>query len=193
MKKYFYSNGQDKNGPVTLEHLKQTEITPNTLIWHEGLENWEKAECFEELRDIFELNPPLIDDQNYNSNYLTTNTINYETNQGNFINNSSQKQAYFFNPFSFKGRISRTEYGISLIIYVVLYILISLILTTTESFFLSLSFIPLVWFIWAQGAKRCHDMGQSGWWQIIPFYPIWMIFGKSEAGIRNKYGVNLKN
>lgn len=30
--------------------------------------------------------------------------------------------------------------------------------------------VPYCWFIWAQGAKRCHDRGNSGWYQIIPFY-----------------------
>ena len=29
--------------------------------------------------------------------------------------------------------------------------------------------VPYFWFIWAQGAKRCHDRGNSGWFQIIPF------------------------
>jgi hypothetical protein len=35
-------------------------------------------------------------------------------------------------------------------------------------------------------------MGQSGWFQIIPFYVLWMIFASGEKGI-NKYGVNPKS
>jgi len=38
MKKYFYSNGQEKEGPLTLEELKEKNIKPESLIWHEGLE-----------------------------------------------------------------------------------------------------------------------------------------------------------
>lgn len=60
MKKYFYSNNQQKEGPVSLEELKQKDLHPDTLIWHEGLEDWKKAESVDELREIFELSPPPI-------------------------------------------------------------------------------------------------------------------------------------
>ena len=60
MKKYFYSNGHIKEGPVSLEELKLNDIKPNTLIWYEGLEDWKEAESVEELREIFELSPPPI-------------------------------------------------------------------------------------------------------------------------------------
>ena len=46
--------------------------------------------------------------------------------------------------------------------------------------------IILFWFLLAQGAKRCHDRGNSGWFQIIPYYLFWMLFAKGEAA-NNKY------
>ena len=52
---------------------------------------------------------------------------------------------------------------------------------------LGLLYNPAFWFFWAQGAKRCHDRGNSGWYQIIPFYCLWMIFGNSDVG-ENEYG-----
>ncbi len=66
MKKYFYSIGQENEGPVTLEELKQKNIQPKTLIWYEGLENWKEAESIVELRELFELSPPAITVENYN-------------------------------------------------------------------------------------------------------------------------------
>ncbi len=85
----------------------------------------------------------------------------------------------FQKPFSFEGRIRRTEYGISLIIYFVIYMVVLAIMESgEEAAILGLAYIPMLWFLWAQGAKRCHDMGQSGWFQIIPFYVFWMIFAK---------------
>lgn len=54
-----------------------------------------------------------------------------------------------------------------------------------------LTIVPAYWFLWAQGAKRCHDRGNSGWYQIIPFYFLIMLFGGSADGINN-YGTNPK-
>jgi uncharacterized membrane protein YhaH (DUF805 family) len=51
--------------------------------------------------------------------------------------------------------------------------------------------IPIFWFICTQGAKRCHDLGNNGWWQIIPFYGIWMLFVEGSFA-ENKYGPSPK-
>ena len=91
----------------------------------------------------------------------------------------------FSSPFSFDGRIRRTEYGLSFIIYIIAYaILIGLVKTSSIFAF---GYIPLFWFLWAQGAKRCHDRGNSGWYQIIPFYVFWMLFAEGDKG-NNEYG-----
>lgn len=98
----------------------------------------------------------------------------------------------FNNPFSFEGRIRRSEYGISFILFVVARVVVTLILTSAGNGIIMLSSIPLLWFLWAQGAKRCHDLGNSGWFQIIPFYGLWMIFQDGVLGV-NQYGENPKD
>ena len=95
----------------------------------------------------------------------------------------------FKNPFSFDGRIRRTEYGITSIIYVIVYFFM-LAAVQLEPLVL-LILVPLLWFLWAQGAKRCHDRGNSGWWQIIPFYNLWMLFADGDPG-ENYYGPDPK-
>ena len=100
----------------------------------------------------------------------------------------------FEKPFSFEGRIRRTEYGITIIITSILNVFFQLFAATGEeagAFIYLLLLIPLLWFTWAQGAKRCHDLGNSGWYQIIPFYGLWMLFQDGEIG-SNKYGENPK-
>lgn len=99
----------------------------------------------------------------------------------------------FKNPFSFDGRIRRTEYGLTLIIYVVLATIINLIIEESrgDADILGLAYIPMLWVLWAQGAKRCHDVGNSGWWQLIPFYALWLIFQDGQPGA-NQYGENPK-
>ena len=98
----------------------------------------------------------------------------------------------FKDPFSFNGRIRRTEYGISYIIYFILYVLI-LVFTDRfkENQVLLVFLIPVFWFVLAQGAKRCHDVGNSGWWQLIPFYFLWLLF-KDGDPFENGYGENPK-
>ncbi|KAA5393368.1 DUF805 domain-containing protein [Phocaeicola vulgatus] len=101
----------------------------------------------------------------------------------------------FRNPFSFKGRIRRLEYGISFIIMVIVNTIMQGILNVAGSsngsegliilYFILL--IPYCWFSLAQGAKRCHDRGNSGWYQIIPFYGFWMLFADGEKET-NEYG-----
>lgn len=108
---------------------------------------------------------------------------------------SKDKPGMFRNPFSFKGRIRRLEYGISCIIMAIVNIIIQGILSVAENsngseglivlYFVLL--IPYCWFSFAQGAKRCHDRGNSGWYQIIPFYGLWMLFADGDIEA-NEYG-----
>lgn len=110
------------------------------------------------------------------------------------------KPGMFRNPFSFTGRIRRTEYGLSLLISYLLNVLISVLIKDDLLFavlargvnlpfkiVLLIILILFIWFSLAQGAKRCHDIGVSGWYQLIPFYGFWLLFKKGEVGA-NKYG-----
>ncbi len=191
MKKYFYSNGQGKEGPVTLEELKQKDITPKTLIWHEGLDDWKEAESVDELKELFELSPPPIDTKNDTTDLVQSEDLGSENSSETTNGYSVKKQRMFSNPFSFCGRIRRTEYGISFIIYALIYVIVEALFATGDYPNVGLAYFPLSWFYLAQGAKRCHDLGKNGWWQLIPFYPIWLIFAGGYNEI-NQYGRNPK-
>ena len=109
---------------------------------------------------------------------------------------TSSNKGMFKRPFSFNGRIRRTEYCLSFIIYMIWYGVINAMMETPEpslgaSLFVLISFIPMIWFLCAQNAKRCHDRGNSGWYQIIPFYEFVLMFGGSDEG-SNEYGDNPK-
>jgi uncharacterized membrane protein YhaH (DUF805 family) len=105
----------------------------------------------------------------------------------------NEKPRMFQNPFSIKGRIRRLEYGISYLIYLAYYFFIVSIVGFAElnEAFIFILLLPAYWFLIAQGTKRCHDRDNSGWYQLIPFYGLWMLFGGSDYG-ENYYGPNPK-
>lgn len=99
----------------------------------------------------------------------------------------------FKKPFSFQGRIRRTEFGITFIIFSIGNGVIQSIIRNgdNESAIIGLAYIPLLWFLFAQGAKREHDLNFSGWWQLIPFRYLWLIFLKGQSG-ENRFGQDPK-
>ena len=107
--------------------------------------------------------------------------------------NTYKNQGMFRNSFSSDGRIRRLEYGLSYIFYFIYALIIGFIVgfTGIDEGFIYLLLIPGYWFILVQGAKRCHDRGNSGWYQLIPFYGLWMLFAEGDLGI-NEYGHNPK-
>ncbi|MBP6754765.1 MAG: DUF805 domain-containing protein [Bacteroidia bacterium] len=104
-------------------------------------------------------------------------------------NHLIDKPGMFRNLFSFDGRIRRLEYGLSFIIWYFYLTICILITKGTGIYFILL--IPGFWFFWSQGAKRCHDLDNNGWWQIIPLYGFWLLFQEGKDG-DNQYGPNPK-
>ena len=106
-------------------------------------------------------------------------------------------QKMFSSPFGFKGRIRRTEYFLSYIMLSVWVVIASMLAFFLDELFRPTVIVPTmfmiffytlsVWFWCAQSCKRCHDRGNSGWYQLIPFYWLVLLFGQGEA-VANKYG-----
>ena len=97
----------------------------------------------------------------------------------------------FSSPFSFEGRIKRLEYGLSLLAGLIgLYVSFAIMRRAGRVGALTgLSlWAGVMWFLLAQGAKRCHDLGKSGWWQCVPLYVVTMLIEPGEL-LRNDYDV----
>lgn len=114
---------------------------------------------------------------------------------------SGNEETSFFN---IKGRITRRTFFLRFLFAVGLYAISefsysNLMWSYYEDrlfvFFETLHFyfLPLFTsvFIWIQGAKRMHDVNKSGWYFLIPFYNLYLIFCKGTKG-NNDYGIDPK-
>jgi hypothetical protein len=69
MKEYFFLKGKDQNGPFTVEQLVNKKLTNDTLIWTEGMDNWQKLKDIPDLMKLLKPKsvpppPPIIMDEN---------------------------------------------------------------------------------------------------------------------------------
>ena len=101
----------------------------------------------------------------------------------------------FKSPFYLGGRIRRTEYGLSFILAISVIPCAVAIDIIREAHYSNVLYyilvIATVWFIVAQGVKRCHDIDCSGWYQFIPFYFFVLLFSDGNPN-ENRYGKNPK-
>ena len=99
-----------------------------------------------------------------------------------------------FRPFSFKGRIGRLQLILSYVVGFVAWFASFLLFDIEHSdgnggvilLFLACT-VAFFWFLYAQCAKRCHDLGKSGAWMFVPFWNILLFFAEGEKK-DNQYG-----
>ncbi|MEC0091209.1 DUF805 domain-containing protein [Paenibacillus macquariensis] len=104
------------------------------------------------------------------------------------------------NYIGFKGRASRKEYWMFMLVYSIVLILFSILESIANMppvlsvlYYLS-TFLPCL----AVAARRLHDTGRSGWWNLIPLIPvigdiIFIIFACQDSQENdNQYGPNPK-
>ncbi len=94
-------------------------------------------------------------------------------------------------PFSFNGRITRTEYLVSGLVFLVIYAMaLSMLFTGRDTGPIgALIMIPAIWFVAAQGWKRSQDAGWHGVVAIIPYVNFVLLFVSGDQG-NNPHGPN---
>lgn len=53
MNQYYYTDGKERYGPFTVEQLRERNLTPDTLVWKEGMADWLPARQISELESLF--------------------------------------------------------------------------------------------------------------------------------------------
>lgn len=116
---------------------------------------------------------------------------------GNHIVGETLRSGTLFkNVFSTKGRIRRTEFWVYFLGFILLQIILSIIASYADGVLFSSVIKPLLLlaylaFFIMQAIKRCHDMGNLGWWLIIPLWNFVLLFGDSDKK-ENMYGKSPK-
>ncbi|QSX29232.1 DUF805 domain-containing protein [Shewanella cyperi] len=98
----------------------------------------------------------------------------------------------------FTGRARRTEYWMFVLFYMIFYVLLAgLEYLLGASWIVTLFTLALLLPSLAVGARRLHDTGRSGWWQLLNFIPVigWivlLVFMVQDSAETNVYGANPK-
>ncbi|MFT5849293.1 MAG: uncharacterized membrane protein YhaH (DUF805 family) [Patiriisocius sp.] len=97
----------------------------------------------------------------------------------------------------FTGRTSRKEYWMFILVYLLIYIPLTIV-TEMLGVPLVATLCGLVIVIpsLAIAARRLHDIGRSGWWQLISLIPllgtiILIVWLATESGEDNQYGAGV--
>ena len=185
---YYCEIDGEEFGPYSPIELYDQSVEEDTPVWCEGMEDWKEAGSIHDLAPLFLHPPPLpksmkATDSRYHSSNLA--------------------RPLFKSPFLPEGRIRRLEYGFTTIIFWVTTTFSNALLGTSQTIqtnhepsgtlliFSVILIIVSFWFMLAQGAKRCHDIGKSGWYQLIPFFPIILLFSEGDRGL-NSHGSDPK-
>ena len=144
--KYEIKIEDEVKGPFDVSELREKGLTADVEVRVHGSENWLPAWADKNTSSLFSKD---------------------EIRQ--------VKPRMFAHPFSYKGRIRRKEYCWSHVIVIVVGLILHFLVQAVPYLFtvimaLILTF-PLLWFITAQGSKRCHDYGESGWKQFNCLLP----------------------
>lgn len=109
---------------------------------------------------------------------------------------------YFVDAFkqyaTFTGRATRTQYWMFVLIYLIIAIVLGVIdgllgIGVLGPIFGLVMLIPSI----SITARRLHDTGRTGWWQLIYFVPligliVMIIFLVQDSDANNEYGANPK-
>ncbi|MBB1138978.1 RDD family protein [Myroides sp. WP-1] len=89
-RKFFIVRNDQKYGPYTKEELVGFVITPDTLVWYEGLPDWTEAKNIEELSDLFQY--PIVTLQNKSVSSIPEERI------GNIVYHADQMHVTLYTP-----------------------------------------------------------------------------------------------
>ncbi|WP_224816047.1 DUF805 domain-containing protein [Hasllibacter sp. MH4015] len=199
MTKWYYSDGQDRFGPVDAAEMERLiengTITATTLVWREGLDGWVDASSEFASAGGGTTAPPPMPAQGQPAGATTPMTARTAPSDaggdlgsdGLYVGAPSRSfgeaiSVCFSKFVTFQGRASRSEYWFFVLFTVLVGIVTSVIdlavfpnmveLSPLNSVANLILFLPGL----AVAIRRLHDTNRSGWW-IGAFYLAMVVFG----------------
>ncbi|MDD7343550.1 MAG: DUF805 domain-containing protein [Bacteroidales bacterium] len=190
--KYFIANNGQQSGPFELQDLVANGLTPNSLVWCDGMAGWQQATSVPEVAQLLMPQQPQYQEQPYQQP-----PYQQQYQQQPYQQQPYQQQPYSanatmgfgeaikvcFNKYAdFSGRASRAEFWW-------FYLFTFLVSLITCGVACLVFLIPQ----YAVGARRLHDTGRSGWLQLLGLVPFvgliliywWVLEGDQGT---NQYG-----
>ncbi len=91
----------------------------------------------------------------------------------------------------YSGRMRRVNFALFAALYSFLFFIWRELAPDFKGFTVFMGYLVLVILFSIPSAKRCHDIGWSGWYQFIPGASLLLLFMDSQPG-DNEYGPNPK-
>lgn len=118
MKKYFIVENNQQSGPLSIDELRNKKVSPSTLVWFEGMANWEQASSIGELNGLFMATPP-PPPPSYSHNTPPSTAFNYAPIGGNGQSSFTTNQP---NPYHRKADAGETGGGLIAIAYILAFL-----------------------------------------------------------------------
>lgn len=209
-----YELSKETDGAFTPLFKRQVKaILDSPTVYSQGVipKSMDSEDCNRKEAELTQVVQPTMDDSNLQVSStepmiqgISSGDSKLQNKEANTIEeqmclvasaDSKKKPAMFSRLFSLRGRIRRREYCLTYLMYCLWNLPVQVMpaekISDTYAIFYLLTLLPILWIVIAQGTKRCHDRGNSGWYQIIPFYLLWMLFGDGEEEY-NEYGESPK-
>ena len=175
MAQWYYANDDREHGPIDESEfpalVRSGVVRADTLVWTDRMQDWERAD--RHVEGLAPGGPPPI--------HREGTTAGDYTRQ---IGMADAVREAFRRYFDFSGRSNRGEfwwfYLASLLISFVLGLIdVALFGEVGQTYGVLVNIWGLIAFIpsIALGARRLHDIGRTGWWQLLMLIPLvgWIV------------------